>query len=156
MSGDNAFFIGMLTLVAVLLIPAIDTVVGWIGGGRRRRVQVETEYAKEDHGHPELAPLNHEHAVYVPRPDHEAHRTICAQQILGINRGFTEGIEKIERQLDHLRDGINQRLDTFSKDSEARSSKVHGRVDIAEKAVSAVQARVEDHLQDHRAAKGNA
>jgi len=144
MNSDNAVFIGMLVLFAILIIPAVDTVVGWVSGGRRRRVQVEAEYAREDH----------DHADYIKRSDIDACKAACAAQTLSINQSFSAGIEKIERQLDHLRDGVNSRLDAFGEANEQRVSKIHARVDVTEKVVAAVHARVEDHLQDHRAAKG--
>jgi hypothetical protein len=154
MNSENAVFIGMLVLFAILIIPAVDTVVGWVSGGRRRRVQVEAEYAREDHDHADLASADHAHADYIKRSDIDACKTACAAQTLSINQSFSAGIEKIERQLDHLRDGVNSRLDAFGEANEQRVSKIHARVDVTEKVVAAVHARVEDHLQDHRAAKG--
>ena len=155
MNADNAFFVGLVVFFAIMVIPAFDTVMGWISGGRRRRVSVEREYAPAEHVHPECAPAQHEHAQYVSRTEYDSHRGACAAQSSQIAANFSAGIEKLERQLDHIRNGINERLDSFNQTNEERAARLHNRVDVSEKIVSAVHARVEDHLQDHRAAKGN-
>lgn len=136
MSFDNAWVLGVLVLISVTLIPAVDTVLGWIRGGQRRRVQVDEEYALK----------SHEHADYLTRGEW---REACIRQ----HAEESTRLNRIESKLDSVPMVVSDSFKELETKAEARASKLHERIGpIAEKTVS-IRDALDRHLDDHRAGK---
>ena len=87
------------------------------------RVREDMDPADREHDHPELITA-----------------TQCRQEH-----------EQDRRALSVAVSGIRDMFEQHAKDAETRASKIHGRIDPIAQEVTAVKARLNDHLEDHRA-----
>lgn len=127
-------------------IQAGATVLGFMvlwmklsGKGEKREIgpqpfQVEPapRYAAEHHNHPE----------YITRAD-------CREMHLGVRQVEGEKFEAIQRQLDHLGNRMDATLKEHNKDAEVRANAIHSRITDLIPTISAVEARLEDHINTH-------
>ena len=87
------------------------------------RVREDLDPADREHEHPELITASQ------CRAEHEQDRRAISVAVSGIRDMFEQ----------------------HAKDAESRASKIHARIDPVAQEVTAVKARLNDHLEDHRA-----
>jgi len=108
--------------------------------------------------HKQFAAIEHAHEEYALRSDCGPRHRGCAQERLDMRQEMGNAVGKVERQIDYLRntigaqkDEIMTRLATMDEKQEARSSKIHDRIDPIAAQVAASKQAIAQHLSDERA-----
>jgi hypothetical protein len=122
--------IGLWVLAAIAVLQLLNMVFALTGRAAPRkiepdplRVREDKDFAAADHAHPNLV------SSADCRAEHAKDRTALA----------------------HAVSDIRDMFDQHAKEAEARASKIHSRIDPIAQEVTAVKARLNDHLEDHRA-----
>lgn len=100
-----------------------------------------------------FAAREHTHSEYLRRSDLEAKAESCAKERLTIRQASAETAERVERQIDHMRDTLGTKLDEIAANAEERSSNLHRRIDPLINTISGTASKLDNHLEDHRAGK---
>jgi hypothetical protein len=131
--------VGVWVLVAVMLIPAIKSLVDMLRPPKRD-IQQPLSVRPDIPGHDRFAPKDHAHPQYLTRDEcgqrhaaEERRQDLRAQQIL----------DAIETQ--------GRKIEEHNKSAEERSSKLHQRVDPLAAGLAATDRTLTNHLEDHRA-----
>lgn len=122
-------------------VPVINTVLGWMGFGRRRQIEQPLEVTP--------APR------YIDRAEHDKIASDCALQRRLAAESAKQDRESVQRQIDHLSARISQDLKEHNAAAEERSQVLHGRITALLEPLGAMRQRLDDHIHDERAhAKG--
>jgi len=143
--------VAVVTVGLIALVPAIDTVKRWFGAGDKRQIQ-QPLIVKPD---AEYAPRNHEHPQYMLQKVHDRTFDACDEQRRLMAAQAQNDREAVHNQLKELGKEIRVELAQHNAQAEERASLIHTRINGIAEPVSALKARVEDHIHDQRAhAKG--
>jgi len=153
---DAAWWLG--GFITLLMIASL--IVG-IYNGLKPKPPFWRQFAAIDHTHTDLAPLDHSHSNLLTIPSHEEQTRSSAKDRLTLRQGITTATEKMENQVDGLRDAIRSqgeavmsRLDKLDERNEERIGHVYDTIKPLAPAISANKALIDNHLAEHRSSKG--
>ena len=113
------------------------------------------QFAAIDHQHPEL---KHEHTTLLTDREHAALCDERRKQVYAEDKARRADIQDIEQrisaQIDSLRKDLFKALAGHNLLAEERASSLHQRINPMAERLSGVDAKIENHLQDHRSRKG--
>ena len=142
---QGATEVGIWVLVAIMLLPAIKTLVDWGRGDRPQNRQIEPQplitqerKALKD----EFAAKEHSHTQYLTREE-------CGGK-------HTAEERRIEARITEIKEAVNQlgtKLDQHNDRAEERAAKIHARVDGISNHVSGLSGQLNNHI-DHHPAEG--
>jgi hypothetical protein len=115
--------VGTWVLVAIALMPAIETLRRWFVGEKRKIGPQPFEVRAA----PNYAPVDHTHTDHVTRTD----------------------LSRVVEAVESLGQRVDSRFGALEKSAEARSSALHNRINPIAEGVAALRARFEDHLSNH-------
>lgn len=128
----------------------------------RHKPPLHRQYAEREHSHPELARADHTHPQYTDSDHLDAIKSGCAKERLAIRQESANQTERLERQLDHVRDAVTQqgnqllaRLDNMDERNEERIGNVYETIKPLASTVAANKTAICNHLEDHRAKPNN-
>lgn len=132
----------------------------WLLGAVLLVVKLIKEAKPNPPNHKQFAPIDHSHADALSKGDKEVLRKETTRELLTIRQEMGNQTGKLESSLDTIRNAIttqNQqilaRLDDFNKHNEDRIGHVYETIQPFAPAISAASAKLDNHLEDHRAGK---
>ena len=132
MDMNGALQVGLVVVVLLQLIPAVEIIGRWF---RREKNEITFRPPLEDR----FAARLHEHADYISR-------AACAT-----THSHAAALEaKHEARAQSLQEQLVTAFRQMDEKAETRSAKLHARIDQLAQLASTVSARVDDHLEDHR------
>lgn len=131
--------IGMWLLAAGQVGTVILTWAKLSGRSEKREIQqplvvkASSEFASKDHTHPD----------YMTKGD-------CRQFHVDARAADEDQKSVMRRQLDHFGLKLDTALAEHNRHAEERANAIHGRISSLIPNIAAVEARLEDHIEDHR------
>lgn len=101
--------------------------------------------------HRQFSGVDHTHSEYVLGGEIKTQKESCAKERLAIRQEFGNLTAKVERQSDHLRNKLFERIEQLDRDNNERARRIHERINPVADNVAKNKQAIEQHLEDHRA-----